>query len=307
MSGRLTGHLNGHLIGFALVSAILWGLWWVPVRLMEAGGLTGIWSAILMNAAALPVLAFIAMRGGGFGGLDRRSLIGASLAGVAVTFYSNALNHADVVRVVVLFYLAPAWSTLIECVFLGRRWSLASLVALGLAFGGLALILGGDIGSGAIGRGEVMAVAAGMAWAAGAALVFMAPEPRPASGALAFSTVGAAVVVGLALAILEGAPPPPTAGAGAYAVAGGAGLVYIAPMMALTLWVATRLPPALLSFLLTAEIISGVSTSAIFLDEPFGLAECAGAILVALAAVVEVRAQQVAGRVAAGQVPGDLR
>ena len=56
----------------------------------------------------------------------------------------------------------------------------------------------------------------------------------------------------------------------------------------MTLWSAQRLAPAVLSFLLTAEILSGVITGALFLDEPFGLLQIIGAVLIIAAALSEV-------------------
>jgi drug/metabolite transporter (DMT)-like permease len=65
------------------------------------------------------------------------------------------------------------------------------------------------------------------------------------------------------------------------------GAVYLLPVLGITLWSAQRLPPALLSFLFTLEIVSGVISGAIFLNEPFGPARMAGGILIASAALIE--------------------
>ena len=70
----------------------------------------------------------------------------------------------------------------------------------------------------------------------------------------------------------------------------GAGALYVLPIMVLTLWSAQRLPPATITFLLTAEILTGVISGAVLLDEPFGWMQAAGALLIVLAAVSEVLA-----------------
>ena len=64
--------------------------------------------------------------------------------------------------------------------------------------------------------------------------------------------------------------------------------MYVLPILFLTLWSAQRLSPAVISFLLTAEILSGVTSSALFLDEPFGKMQAAGACLILLAALSQV-------------------
>ena len=65
-------------------------------------------------------------------------------------------------------------------------------------------------------------------------------------------------------------------------------MIYVLPVLALTLWAAQRLSPAVITFLLTAEILSGVISSAIFLDEPFGWMQVAGTALIIFAALSEV-------------------
>ncbi|MEX0339111.1 MAG: EamA family transporter [Arenibacterium sp.] len=64
--------------------------------------------------------------------------------------------------------------------------------------------------------------------------------------------------------------------------------VVMLPVMFITLWSAQRLPPALLSFLLTAEILSGVISGVLLLNEPFTLWQAVGAALIIFGAVSEV-------------------
>lgn len=276
----------------ALVSALLWGLWWIPIRALMAEGLPDIWGSIAMNLGALPLIAAVAWFWRGGGPLTLRAIGGALLVGVAVTLYSAGLTYTDVVRVVVLFYLAPAWSILIEVGFFGRRWTLTTLLAVAASFGGLFLIVGGEFVSGSFGIGEAMALGAGMAWSAGAALMFSVKGASPGPGLLTLASVVAAVLVGLAIAVLGGFEPPAQITPGAALVAALAGTIYLAPVMLATLWAALRLAPATMSFLLTAEILSGVATSAMFLDEPFGWMEAGGAALVVLGVIIEVQGQK---------------
>ncbi|RMF35504.1 MAG: hypothetical protein D6754_13190, partial [Alphaproteobacteria bacterium] len=50
---------------FGLLAAILWGLWWIPVRGLEAAGLTGSAAVTAMCLGALPALALATLRRGG--------------------------------------------------------------------------------------------------------------------------------------------------------------------------------------------------------------------------------------------------
>lgn len=273
------------MAGFA---AAIWGIWWIPVRYLESLGLHGPWAGLAMNAGALAAASiWLAIMRQPLR-LGRRAVAGAALVGVAVTTYSTALNYTDVIRAVLLFYLAPAWSKIIEWAFLRMPWRATSTLALVLALTGAWLVLGGRVSVSALNGGDVLALISGLAWAGGAALVFTGG----AASAFSLTTVTAffSVLVALPFVFAVGWP-----GAGAALVAAvpaglGAGALYVLPIMVLTLWSAQRLPPATITFLLTAEILTGVISGAVLLDEPFGWMQAAGALLIVLAAVSEVLA-----------------
>lgn len=273
----------------AFLSAVLWGIWWIPIRHVEALGLEGAWGSVAMNAgAALAALVWMVLARAR-PVITRRGAIGALLVAMAVTTYSVALTMADVVRVILLFYLAPAWGKIIEWRFMGQRWRWPSTLALAASLGGAYFVLGGEVSLASIGPGDGLAVFSGMAWAAGAALVFTGGRSRPLT--LTLTTAIGATVLGLLFIWLGDG----TAFSGRTTWSGGAagigfGAVYVLPILALTLWSAQRLSPAVISFLLTAEILSGVISGALFLDEPFGHMQAAGAALIFLAAMSEVLA-----------------
>ena len=279
-------------IGLAVVAAVMWGLWWAPVRWLEGAGLHGFWTTLGMCLGALPTLWWAARDAPR---LTAQAAGGAALVGVAVMLYGAALAFTDVVRAVLLFYLAPAWSTAIECLFLGRRWERRSALALGLAFLGVATIFRFEISAAGWSLGDVAALASGLGWSAGAALIFAARGAREgkAYAALGLAAgLGGAAATGFALAVgggtAGGAPGWGALAAAPLALASGA--VYLAPILLITMFAALRLAPATMSFLLTAEILSGVASSAVFLDEPFGAVEALGALLLAGGALVETLA-----------------
>ncbi len=273
----------------ALVAAVLWGLWWIPIRYLNDIGLPGSVAGFAINLGALPFILLLVLFGRRGWGLPMRGAIGAVLAGLAITTYATALAYTDVVRVVLLFYLAPAWSTLIECVFMGRRWSWQSVIAISMSLFGMMLILGGGLSPHEVGAGEIMAIMSGLAWSVGAALLFSTGKFETGPAALV-AIVVAVVASAVAMLVEFGFDFPVSVvevselTAPVVLLSGG---LYFAPMIVLTLWSARLLPPALLSFLLSAEIISGVGSSAALLDEHFGLVELAGTICIAGAAVIE--------------------
>lgn len=272
-------------VPFAFFAAVLWGVWWIPIRLLADLGFGGSWAGVAMCVGALaPFVAALVWAGAPR--LDRRAALGAVCVGFAVTTYSTAITYTEVIRVVLIFYLSPAWSKIIEAVFLDRPWRWTSTLTVSGALFGAYLILGGEVSLSGFGLGEFMALISGIAWSAGAALTFTSRRAHHVS--LAALTCASAIVIGAALALYAGdavAVERPAAAASAVA---GSGLIYLFPILLLTMWSAERLPPATLTFLLTAEIIAGVLSGVFLLGEPFGPMRAAGAALIVLAAVAEV-------------------
>jgi len=271
---------------FAFLAAASWGLWWIPIRYLQSLGMDGALGGITMNAGAFAASIVWALFRRHPVRLEHRALLGAVLVGMAVATFSAALNLGDVIRIILLFYLAPAWSKIIEWAFLGMPWRWTSTLALVAALSGAFLILGGDPTGGAVQVGDVLSLLSGVAWSAGAALIFT--SGRTSAVSMTVATSLSAVVIGLSflwLGNVAGALPDvlPAVGLGM-----GIGIVYVLPMLAVTLWTAQQLSPATLSFLLTAEILSGVASGAVFLDEPFGLFQVAGAALIIIGALSEV-------------------
>ena len=279
-----------------LASALMWGLWWVPVRLCEALGLSGVWPNLGINIGALLGLGAIALAGRSPSRLAPSAVLGSILIGMAVALYGAALSLTDVARAVLLFYLAPAWSTLIEVTFLRERWHWRRLPPLILSFTGMIIVFRGNIAFDNGGFGDLAALASGITWSAGAALVFSAnnkesDEDKAMVFSLAFAVMLAAVVTSIILLPLDWQGWPAFGGGDvglAVLLALGAGVVYLAPIIGVTLWGAKRLLPATISFLLAAEILSGITSSALFLDEAFGSWEFTGTAMIIVSVITHI-------------------
>lgn len=273
----------------ALASAILWGIWWVPIRLLNEFGFEGAWAGLAMSIAAVPALFLYCLAKRHGIRLTRRSVAGALLIGVAITTYSSALAFTDVVRAVLLFYLAPAWSIAFECAFSGRKLTWSCVLAVAVSLFGMALILSrGDFADGNL-LGDLLALASGLAWAIGAGIVFSESDQSPAGLALA-SVLGSILISTISLAYFGasfGSLPETKEIVSALPTAVVSGSGYFATIMVMTIWAAKRIPPTLMSFLLSAEIVSGVGTSAVALDESFGLVEVIGSVCMISAALIE--------------------
>lgn len=271
-----------------IFAAVLFGLWWMPIRYLESMGVSGTQTAIYSNlGGALVLVAWLA------GNPDRmlvgrRAAIGAVLVGFSFALYSIALAMSDVVRVILLFYLAPAWGKIIEWAFLGQPWRRSASLTLAASLMGAFLVLGGELSLQAINLGDAMAILSGMTWAIGATLIFTGG--RPAAPALTLGALVATILTALAFALVRGEPVLPDVPATTLMQAILVGLLVSVPTLVLTLWSAQRMSPALISFVFTFELLVGVVSGALLLDEPFGLMQASGCMLIVSAALIEVLA-----------------
>ena len=273
------------------VAALMWGLYWVPVHWLKATGLSGTVAAFMLVLGILPVIVWRVLRGQL--ALSRRHVGGALAIGIAISLYGAALNFTEVTRVVLLFYLAPAWSILIECKWFGRRLDRRTGLALLLfALGLLAIV--NPFGDGAgflsgLNAGDLIALVAGVCWSAGAAIVFSSDTPN----ALDLGVTANAFAIAVAGAVAWIAPG--TEGFAnvnwplALSIAVACGCLYVLPVTVLTFLGAARLAPATVTFLLSAEILSGIASSSIWLGEPFTLAKVLGTVLIICGVMVEIR------------------
>ncbi len=283
-------------VALVLASALMWGIWWVPVRICEALGLTGVWPNFGINLGALLAFAALVLFRRSSSKLEGAALLGSVLIGIAVSLYGAALSLTDVARAVLLFYLAPAWSTLIEVTFLGQRWHWKRLVPLVLSFTGMIVVFRGEIALDDGSIGDLAALASGIAWSAGAALVFSAKSAGPDQDRglvlrLSLAVMISAVVTSIILLPLDWQGWPNLGGSAvglAILLALGAGIIYLAPIIGVALWGAKHLLPATISFLLAAEILSGIGSSAFFLDEPFGWWEIIGTVMIMAGVITHI-------------------
>ena len=270
-------------------SAAMWAFWWYPVRIIEVYGTSGAWTGTIMSIAALalslPLLIIFP------GKSSSRAFLGAFLIGGAVILYTVAVSYTDFIRAVIIFYIAPAWSLIIECTFLGRRWTLRALASIAASLIGLMLISRGEFslsGAGAI--GDWMALFAGLSWSIGSALLFSAS--RSNFSWTVISALAGSIFIGQGMLLVWGsalgsAPDMSLIDRDALLTFGLAGL-YLSFILGCTIWGASLLAPTIMSFLLSIEILAGVIVSAAFLGERFGLFEVFGAAFVMGAVVLEL-------------------
>jgi drug/metabolite transporter (DMT)-like permease len=125
-----------------LAGASLWGVVWFPYRLLAAGGIDGLWSTLFTYGLALIVGVCVFPR---HALVLRRLPPLAMLMGLAIGWsnlaYVLAVLQGEVMRVLLLFYLAPLWTVPLARFFLGERLDTRGLVVMALAFAGAVTML----------------------------------------------------------------------------------------------------------------------------------------------------------------------
>jgi len=124
-----------------VVNAFVWGVSWWPFRALQDEGVHPLWSTALIYLVAF--VGFVFLRRSALPELLRTPALWllALAAGLTNVGFNWAVTIGDVVRVVLLFYLMPAWSVLLAWAVLGERPSPAGIGRLLLALAGVATVL----------------------------------------------------------------------------------------------------------------------------------------------------------------------
>lgn len=132
---------RGLAIVCLLINALVWGLSWWPLRVLQEFGLHPMWSTALVYASAM--VCVLAWRPRAWQALlQHRPLWLLLLAsGMTNVGFNWAVSIGDVVRVVLLFYLMPAWSIVLAWPLLGERPTPAALLRLLTAMAGVVIVL----------------------------------------------------------------------------------------------------------------------------------------------------------------------
>jgi drug/metabolite transporter (DMT)-like permease len=125
-----------------LSGALVWGLIWYPYRVLQDSGVSGAVATFLTYALAMLCGAFMLPRV-----WRERSSFGwwavllVFSAGWANLGYVLGMLHGEVMRVLLLFYLAPVWTILFSFWLLGERLDRFGYLVIVLSLGGAMVML----------------------------------------------------------------------------------------------------------------------------------------------------------------------
>jgi drug/metabolite transporter (DMT)-like permease len=124
-----------------LLNAFVWGVSWWPFRELQRLGLHPLWATALIYCVSLSLL--LAVRPGAWRAFAGEPLLWLLLAAAGLTNvgFNWGVTVGDVVRVVLLFYLMPAWTVVLAWMFLGERPTAAAMVRLVIAMAGVFTVL----------------------------------------------------------------------------------------------------------------------------------------------------------------------
>lgn len=281
---------SGLASAIVLLTGIVWGVYWVPVRDLADRGLDGAWgTGAITLAAALVLLPFVLADKAALRGRDRVGILSIALGGAAFALYSIGFLYGKVALVVLLWFFSPVWSVLITRYLLRAQVPLLRLLAIAVGLAGLFIMLGGDGGVPIPGNlGEWMAFIGGLIWAFATAGMRLRSDVTPMPSAFLFA-LGAAVTSFALAPVLE---PVPAIAQGdlpviAVQVLLTGGFWWVLSIAAL-MWATVRLDPARVGILLMTEVVFGAVTAAIFAGESLSTSEMIGGALVILSGLLEV-------------------
>ena len=292
----MTGAAHGRTAALAasalVLNALVWGLSWWPFRALQGHGLHPLWATALMYlaiAAGLLLLHPKAWRG--LAACPPLWLLGAA-AGLTNVGFNWAVTIGDVVRVVLLFYLMPAWSVLLAWWLLGEKPSAGSLLRLGLAMAGVLVVLKtpGSAWPVPQGAADWLALAGGLSFALTNALLRKLGHTPGASRMLAMFGGSGLMATAAALAGMAAqAVPGPALAAAGLPVLLALGLAFMASNAALQ-YGAARLAAGTTALVMLTEILFASLSSALLGAAEFTPRILLGGAMIVLAALLAAMA-----------------
>jgi drug/metabolite transporter (DMT)-like permease len=204
---------NVAAVSSLLAGALVWGLIWYPYRALQSAGVGGALSAFLTYLFALLPALFL-FRGRRAHLRKSPGLLAALAlaAGICNLGYVLAMIQGEVVRVMLLFYLAPLWTLLFSRLLLGEKAGAIGYLVIALSLAGAIVMLwhpGGRLPL-PYTIAEWLGLVAGMAFAM---MNVLSRKARDTDEAIKAASAWAGVtVVGLAVTLLTEHPLQALAG-----------------------------------------------------------------------------------------------
>ena len=274
------------------LSAGAWGIYWLPQRILEEGGLTGGWGTIAQMLIGflvlLPFSIWRKIKGRSFG--FELPLTGLLIGGGFIC-YALSFLLTDVVRALILFYMTPVWTTIFEILFLKKKPGWQRAVSLAFALGGLWIVFSEQtIIPLPENTGDWIALAGGVIFAAGMIRLEVVKTDGAFPIIFSFFFYGAIfnIVAGYLLVDYLGKMPPIEAFISMTTFLIVLSIFYFIPTCLVIFWAPTQIGAGICTILFLSEILVGVISSSILTDEPFGWRQILGSSLIIFGGILAV-------------------
>lgn len=275
-------------ISMLLAGSILWGLFWWPLKAFDAAGIhSGLVQVFAYSLSALATLPFVWRSQ--WRSQTALLLLIALLGGWANASFATSLANGNVVRVMLLFYLAPVWTIIAARIFLAEAFTPLRLIALLLALTGVFATLGGpEIFAAPLSATDLLALSSGLAFALNNIAIRVGHGLPELIRALAVFAGCALISLGFMLCNPQ---PLPTLHAVQIWGLAALGLLWILPGTLATFYGVARLDAGRAAILLLTELVVGVFSAVLIGGEHLSLQEAVGGALILSAAVIEARSE----------------
>lgn len=275
-------------VGALLLAGTLFGLMWLPLKYFAAQGISGLVLSLttygVVGLLGLPIL-FSQFRQ--WRGQKLLLLAGGFFGGATNVAFVYAMMNGSVMRVMLLFYLAPVWSVVGARFLFHEVLTPLRLTAVAMALCGAVLVLGGpSILSTPLSVIDLVALASGL-FCAGQNLSSRAAEQVPIMSKTVAILFGCGLLSGLLLP-LTGQPFPPIAFTQVLLLLG-FGVFWLVTALWVTMYGVTHLEASRSAVLLVVELAVAVVSAMIIGGERLSIVGWAGAALITTAALIESR------------------
>lgn len=269
-----------------LLSAILWGLAWWPLKRFAALGVDGVpLTLVVYGSVGVVLLPLLLRERPLWRGKGRLLLWLCLLGGYSNLAFVNSLIYGEVVRAMMLFYLAPVWGVLGGRLLLNEPIDVRRALGVVLAIGGAALVLGGSkLLASAPQPVDLLALSSGLAFGLGNVAARAACH-LPMSSKAAAVFLGGAVMA--ALLLLTTGTPLPAISPAVTALLALFGLGWLLLGTFGSIWAVGRLGAGRASVILAVELVVAVVSATLIGDESLEWDEAIGGGLILLAALLE--------------------
>lgn len=271
-----------------LLTATMWGVMWYPLRLLEEAGLQGLWSSLILYAAAMLVGLPMVWKHGIEGRYLGHFTILALASGWCNVAFILAVIDGNVVRVVLLFYLSPLWTVLFAKLVLHEPMAAEARATMVLAMIGAVIMLWNPD----VGLPWPQDAADWLAITSGAAFALSNVIARKVQGVSIWTKAGVAwagvIVVAIALLAIT-VPELPQTGGDIYLYAFALGAVGMLTMTVAVLYGVTHMPAHRSAVILLFEIVASAVSAQLLTDEVVQVNEWIGGALIVSAALFAAR------------------